>query len=161
MEQDWFEYIGSHQETVQQQWIDYNGHLNLAYYVLIFDRASDKFLDAIGAGESYRNKTGNSSFALEMHVNYLHEVRLGQHLRVSTQLLDHDHKRVHLFHHMLLQSDNRLVATTELMLMHVTLADLRSSPWPPTVTERLATVTAKQKLSTWPPQAGRKIGIQR
>ncbi len=161
MEQEWFNLIGSHQETVQPQWIDYNGHMNLAYYVLIFDHASDKFLDAVSAGESYRRATDNSVFVLEMHVNYLYEVRLGQPVRVSTLLLDHDHKRAHLFHRMLLQPDDRLVATNELMLMHVGLADLRSTPWPQAVVERLSVVAARQDLTAWPPQAGRKIGIKR
>ena len=161
MEQDWFHTIGSHSESVQEQWIDYNGHMNLAYYVLVFDHASDVFLDAIEAGKAYRNATDASVFVLEMHVNYIREVRVAEQLQVSTQLLDHDHKRVHLFHRMLRQSDNCPVATNELMLMHVRLADLRSIQWPKAVAQRIAIVADRQGVCQWPQQAGSRIGIKR
>ena len=87
--------IDSHRETVRPEWIDYNGHMNVAYYVLAFDHATDVLFDALGLGESYREATDHSTFSLQIQVTYLRELQLDAPLRVTTQLVDHDAKRLH------------------------------------------------------------------
>jgi acyl-CoA thioesterase FadM len=82
-----------HRETVRPEWIDYNGHMNVAFYVLAFDHATDVFFDFLELGEPYRQQTGNSLFALEAHIVYKAELKQGETLRVTTQLLAHDEKR--------------------------------------------------------------------
>ena len=73
-----------HREQVQEKWIDYNGHLNMAYYLLLFDHATDAFFDVLGLGENYSNQTDGTTFTLEGHISYLQEVREGDKLRFDT-----------------------------------------------------------------------------
>ena len=86
---------------VEPQWIDYNGHLNMAYYNVLFDRAVDEVYDLIGLGPDYLKQRGHSTMVAEMHVRYLRELRDGDPVRVTVQLLDYDAKRIHLFEQLL------------------------------------------------------------
>ncbi len=95
--------------TVAPEWIDYNGHMNVAYYVLAFDRATDRLFDYLGIGEAYRRATRHSIFALEAHVTYERELREGDEFEIATQLIDADRKRLHLFHAMTRSEDGELV----------------------------------------------------
>ena len=78
---------------VLPEWIDANGHLNLAYYVVLFDQATDLLYDALGIGQAYREATGNSTFTAETHTLYEREVRVGERVRVVPYLLGADTKR--------------------------------------------------------------------
>src|SRR5580704_15251361 len=82
---------------VEPQWIDFNGHLNMAYYIVLFDRAVDELYELLGLGPAYLKQHGHSTMVAEMHVRYLRELREGDAVRVSVQLLDYDAKRVQLF----------------------------------------------------------------
>ncbi len=73
-----------HHETVRPEWIDYNGHMNVAYYVLAFDLATDSFFDFLGLDEAYRETSGNSTFAVEAHITYQRELAEGDPLRFAT-----------------------------------------------------------------------------
>ena len=108
--------------TVAPEWIDYNGHMNVAYYVLAFDRATDRLFDYLGIGEAYRRATHHSVFALEAHVTYERELRQGEEFEIATRLIDADRKRLHLFHAMTRAKDNELSATIEVMGLHVDMA---------------------------------------
>ena len=79
-----------HEETVRPEWIDYNGHMNFAYYVLVFDHATDVLFDALGIGSDYCRERTNSNFVLETHTLYEREVGGGDRLRVRCRLLDAD-----------------------------------------------------------------------
>ena len=114
------------QETVRSEWCDYNGHLNMAYYVLIFDHATDVFHDSLGLDKPYRVETNCSTFAVETHTSYVAEVLEGDEVSVKTQLLDYDEKRLHYFHRMYHAEKGFLSATTEVMTVHV---DLGSEKW--------------------------------
>ena len=92
--------LSLHRDTVRPDWIDFNGHMNVAYYVLAFDGATDRFFDHLGLDAAYRHATNRSTFALEQHILYLREVKEGDPLRFTTQLIDHDAKRIHYFHRM-------------------------------------------------------------
>src|SRR5580700_8243441 len=87
-----------HHDIVRPEWIDSNGHMNLAYYVVVFDLATDKLYAAMGIGDAYREATGNSCFTAETHTVYEREVHLGERLLVHTWLLGVDSKRLHYFH---------------------------------------------------------------
>lgn len=150
-----------HTETVRPEWIDYNGHMNLAYYVLVFDHATDEFLDFIGMDSNYRARTQCSMFTLETHVNYEREVEEGASIRVSTQLLDYDPKRLHYFHSMYHADEGYLAATTELIVMHIDMAQRRSSSMPDDILGRVAMVMDSHRDLPLPSQVGRVIGIRR
>ncbi|MCH1523448.1 MAG: thioesterase family protein, partial [Arenicellales bacterium] len=85
------------QQSVLPDWIDYNGHMNVAYYVLAFDRGVDEFMYQMGITPEYLKTEKSSTFTLEMHINYLQELRLDDPIRLTCQLLDADSKRVHYF----------------------------------------------------------------
>jgi acyl-CoA thioester hydrolase len=154
-----------HRETVQPDWIDYNGHMNLAYYVLVFDHATDALQDIVGLDAAYREATGNSIFVVEAHVTYDNEVMLGEEMRIRSRVLDVDGKRLHLFHEMFAGDDNggagRLAATNELMILHVDLNARRTAPFTDDVLARLESMKAAQSELPPPPQAGRKIEIKK
>ncbi len=112
------ERIVSH-AVVDPQWIDSNGHMNYAYYVVVFDRASDLLLDTLGCGVAYRSATGHSLYVVETHVSYRQEVKAGDPLQVICWLADADDKRLHLFLDMRHGATGAPVATSEVLCLHV------------------------------------------
>lgn len=148
---------------VMPEWVDYNGHMSEAFYVLVFGYTTDALLDYIGMGSEYRKRSRCSLYTLEAHVCYLREAREGESLTVETQLLEVDRKRAHVFHSMYHAGDRRLLATGELMLLHVENQEEsgpRSAPFPEEVSGRLREIQESQSSLTRPEQAGRSIGIK-
>ena len=140
---------------VQPDWLDGNGHMNLAYYVLVFDRGTDAWLDLAGLGAAYRAATARSVFAVETHTLYRQEVRLDAPLHVRSRAAAAGGKRIHLLHEM--QSDSALVAMQEVLFLHVDLTTRRTIP--------LAADAAAQVAALLPPPdvglpswAGRRLG---
>src|ERR1700694_5387988 len=80
---------------VEPAWIDYNGHLNMAYYNVLFDRAVDEAFELVGIGPAYVERRRRSFFTAEVHVRYLRELQVGAPVRVTLQLLNFDSKRLH------------------------------------------------------------------
>ncbi|MFS8039285.1 thioesterase family protein [Xanthobacter sp. AM11] len=127
---------------VEGEWIDYNGHLNVAYYTLIFDRAMDEALSLLGLGPSYARKRGASFFTAESHIRYLRELPPESPVRVTLRLLDYDEKRLHLFQTLHHATEGWVSATSEQMALHVDLKSRRVVPFPDDVLERIATMRA-------------------
>lgn len=153
--------LALHRETVDPAWIDYNGHMNLAYYVLAFDHATDAFFDYLGLGAAYLEASNCSTFALESHVTYGREMKAGDPMRFETQLLDHDAKRLHYLHFMYHAEEGYLASTNELISLHVDMGQRRSAPLPRSVIERLDQVAAVHGALPRPAQAGRVISLGR
>lgn len=153
--------LNLHRETVRPDWIDYNGHMNVAYYVLAFDHATDAFLDHLGLDEGYRTRTNCSTFTLEGHVSYEREVADGAPIGFTTQLLDFDAKRIHYFLSMYHADEGFLAATCEWILMHMDMGERRSATFPPEVLSRLEAILESHATLPHPPQVGRVIGIRR
>ncbi len=153
--------IEIHNETVQPDWIDYNGHMNVAFYVLAFDHATDRTLDMLDLGADYAKRRNSSFFVLETHVNYVQEVTLGDPLRFTLQLLDFDSKRLHLYYEMYHATEGYLAATSEQLGIHVNLASRRSDALPDKAQERLAALLKGHGKLPRPARAGAKIGIRR
>lgn len=149
----------AHTETVIAEWVDYNGHMNVAYYVLVFDHATDAFLDRIGMTDRLREETGSSVFVAEAHVTYENEVLEGDVVDVSSQVIGCDAKRLHLFHRMFRRTDGALAATNELMILHVDLNTRRVGPFPDTVSLKLQNISADHAEFERPSQLGRVMGI--
>ena len=144
---------------VRPEWVDYNGHMSEAYYVLVFGHTTDAFLDLIGMDDIYRRRTGQSLYTLEAHISYLHEVGEDQALAVSTQVLGADAKRVCLFHTMNHADKGHLLATAELMLLHVDTTQPRAVPFVPEIQAQLASVVQAHSKFSRPTQAGRSIAL--
>ena len=145
---------------VLREWIDYNGHMNVAYYVLVFDFGTEAFWDYLGIGEDYLKRTNNSTFALESHVTYQGEVRLGDPLRITSQLLGFDAKRIHFLHRMFHAEKGYLAATLECVSLHVSLGTRRSLPLPDDRLALLARVKAAHDALGVPEEAGRSVGLR-
>src|SRR5262249_19067402 len=105
--------------VVRPEWIDHNGHMNMGYYVVVFDLATDAWFGHIGLDEAHRIARHVTTFCLEAHVTYHREVREGDPLRFETRLLGWDAKRIHYFHEMYHAEHGYLAATNELMSLHV------------------------------------------
>jgi acyl-CoA thioester hydrolase len=147
--------------AVEPDWIDYNGHMNVAFYVLAFDRASDRLFDHLGVGEAYRRATNRSIYVLEAHITYERELKLGERLAIDTQLIDADAKRLHFFHRMTHAEAGYLTATAELLGLHVDLAGPKAEPMPAAALAALEALLAAHRLLPQPPQLGRRIAIKR
>lgn len=149
-----------HQEPVKPEWLDYNGHMNLAYYLLAFDHASDVFFDHLGVGRNYIERTRGSIFVVETHVVYHREVTAGDMLRFSTVLLAHDAKRLHFMHHMHHAGEGYVAAANELMALHVSLETRRAKPFPCDVLATLARVQAAHDRLPRPAEMGRSVAFR-
>ncbi len=147
-------------DVVPPKWIDYNGHMNVAYYVLAFDHATDAFMDFLGMGQDYREHYNCSAFVVETHVNYHRELLAGDPMRITTQLLGFDSKRIHYFHRLYHDEKGFLSATTELMVIHVDLTERHSASMPLAVLDRLSALMTAHIQLPRPPQSGRVMGVR-
>ena len=144
---------------VLPEWIDANGHMNLAYYVVLFDRATDLVYDVVGVGQAYREATGNSTFTAETHTLYEREVRLGERVRVVGHLLGADTKRLHYFHEMFHAEGGQRVAAQELMALHIDMASRRVAPFPPDLHARIQAMVRERAGRELPKGVGRRIAM--
>jgi acyl-CoA thioester hydrolase len=146
---------------VENEWIDYNGHFNMAYYNVIFDRAADDVFSLLGLGPDYVTSTNCSFFTLEAHTTYLRELHALDTVIVETHFLDADHKRVHYVQRMLHEKEGWQSCVLEVIVSHVDLAAKKTSPFPAAVFTLIDGVVAKHKSIAVPPQVGHRIGIPR
>jgi acyl-CoA thioester hydrolase len=144
---------------VEPQWIDYNGHLNMAYYNVLFDRAVDEAYELIGIGLDYLKTHGHSTFTAEAHVRYLRELHEGDPVRVTLQLLDYDAKRIHYFEELSHATEGWLSATSENMTLHVDMTSKKVAPFPDSIMHTLAAMKAAHAGLPRPQAAGRRIAM--
>ena len=145
---------------VEPQWIDYNGHLNMAYYNLLFDRAVDETYELIGVGADYLARRRQSIFTAEVHVRYLRELHAGDRVRVTFQLLHYDAKRLHYFEQLFHAEAGFVSATSENLSLHVDMTSRKAVAFPREVTARLAEMKASHALLPVPEAAGRRIEME-
>ncbi len=136
-------------EPVQDAWIDYNGHLSEAYYVLVLGHATDAVMDAVGLGPEYRSANDASLYTVEAHVRYLDEVSAGSDLEVRSSIIGVTDKLLWIWHE--LWASDRLRATEEVLGVHVRSGE--SAPFPADVAAR-----ARDVCVTPPGEASRRIG---
>lgn len=147
-------------ERVLPEWIDYNGHMNVAYYTLAFDRALDQLFDGpLDLGAAYVRRCNMGPMALQTHIHYLGELREGAEYRVAVQAVDADAKRLHLFAQML--SEERIAATYEVLTMNVDLTTRRAAPYPAPEAARVQALLAAHAGLPRPAQLGAPLGIRR
>jgi acyl-CoA thioester hydrolase len=152
-------HVLEYEDVVRPEWIDSNGHMNLAYYVVVCDLATDKLYAMLGIGDAYREATGNSCFTAETHTVYEREVRLGDRLRVHTWLLGADTKRVHYLHELFHVESGERSAVQELMALHIDMRVRRVAPFPEEQRTMLARMVAQYAPSEPPRGAGRRISL--
>ena len=148
-------------QSLETGWIDYNGHLNMAYYSVLFDRGVDHVYDLLGIGADYVRTQAGSCFTMEVHINYLNELTLEDPVAVSFHLVDFDAKRLHFFQTMTNRSTGDPAATSEQLAMHVDMNSRRSAPFPGPILERIADLHATHRTLPAPELLGRVIGIRK
>ncbi|NHD16888.1 MULTISPECIES: thioesterase family protein [Actinopolyspora] len=139
------------QYRVRPEWIDYNGHLSEGYYVLVFGFATDAVLDEIGVDAPYRSSTGCSVYTVEAHVRYLREVGPDSTLDVTSRVVTAEGKKLRICHEM--SANGGLVATEELLAVHVDGASGRATRLPEHVAREAAAL-----VEPLPEYAGRSVG---
>ena len=145
---------------IQKDWIDYNGHLNMAYYHVLFDRGMDEALDTLDIGADYARERQSTIYTAETHICYVRELHFGDRVTISFQLLDHDDKRLRTYqemHHV----DGWLAATTESLLLHVDMAGPKVAPFPDDRRGGIEAMRAAHTALPVPERAGRSIAIRR
>jgi acyl-CoA thioester hydrolase len=144
---------------VEPAWIDYNGHLNMAYYNVLFDRAVDEALELVGCGADYVKNRKHSYFTAEVHVRYLRELHVDDPVRVTFQLLDYDTKRMHFFQQLFHATEGWVSATSENMALHVDMTAKKVAPFPADIAGYLAKMKAAHSKLPVPEAAGRRIAM--
>lgn len=147
--------------SVKPEYIDANGHMNMGYYGVIMDQAMDRALVPIGCDWSYTHRTGQSMFVLENHMTYQREVKQGDPLSFTFQLLDFDDKRMHYFITMRHGTEGYLAATSEQIAIHVDLGTRKTCPWPDDMKATFAALLAAHSRRPRPPEVGRVIAVKR
>ncbi|MFS0825542.1 thioesterase family protein [Pseudomonas phoenicis] len=134
----------TYRTAIGEDWVDYNGHLRDAYYLLIFSYATDALMERIGLDADSRGQSGHSLFTLEAHINYLHEVKRGTEVWVQTHIVEFDHKRLLVLHTLHREGFDDVLAASEQMLLHVSLAGPKSAPFGERSLQALHALTAPQ-----------------
>ncbi|MBV9755881.1 MAG: thioesterase family protein [Alphaproteobacteria bacterium] len=132
--------------------------MNLAYYVVIFDHATDVLFDRLGIGEAYTANTGNSIFVLETHTLYERELTAGERVRVHSYVVAADAKRLHFAHEMFADAAAGRAAMQELVALHVDMRARRGAPFP---ADRQAAIAAAVAQPPLPSGLGRGLGLTR
>lgn len=144
-------------QTVRPEWIDFNGHLNMAYYNVLFDTSVDEAYEALGFGPAYQ-KTGCTTYVAEFHVCYLRELHEGDQVYCTFRLIDFDAKRFHCYQE-LWHVDGWRAATAEGLTLHVDQSGPRVAPMPDHIQQALADWQATQDPLPEDAKVGRRIGI--
>lgn len=149
-----------YRDRVRSEWIDHNKHMNMGYYLVVFDYATDAWWGYVGLTGEHRKAHRVTTFTLEAHITYQREVREHDPLRFTTRLLDFDAKRIHYFHEMYHAEDGYLAATNELMTLHVSRETRRAAPMADVVLERLAAIKQAHRILPRPAQVARVMGLK-
>lgn len=151
--------LPGYRDTVRADWVDYNGHLRDAFYMLIFSFATDALIDLIGLPDAVRKERRRSIYTLEAHINYLHEIKEGAQVRVDMRVLGHDAKRLHLYLEMFSGNGGEPVAAGEQMLLHVDTGGPRAAAFDPDVAARVRALADAHAALPPAAFAGRVIGL--
>lgn len=147
---------------IPPEWIDYNGHMNVAYYTMAIDQTLDDFLEQeLGIGEGHTARVRQGPYALQSHIQYLGEMLEGESFIPHVRLIDFDAKRLHLFVELFNTNGQRLAATCEQLLMNVDLETRRSTPYPDWAQDRMRAMLQAHGALKRPAQLGAPLGIRR
>ncbi len=151
--------IAIYTTAVERDWLDYNEHMNVAYYVMAFDLAVDAFKAVVGISLEYIERERRSTVALESHISYHREASLGDELRIATRIVDFDGKRAHLYQEM--HRGDELLASQETLSISFDTVARRSCPFEEPIARRYEQMVALQAELPRPKWLGRSVGIRR
>lgn len=145
--------------AVRSEWVDRNDHLNVGYYMVVFDEATTRFFDYCGLDDAHRARYHVATFTLESHATYERELLLAAPLRITTQLLAWSERKVHYFHRLYHDDEGYLAATNELLSLQVDRRTRRATPFADEIRTRFAEIRAGQDGIAHPARAGRVIDV--
>jgi acyl-CoA thioester hydrolase len=108
-------------QIIKKEWTDYNNHMNMAYYVLVFDQIWEIILEKFKMGEQSAKSTKMSTMVVETHTTYNNEVKEGNEVEINLTFFDHDKKRLHFKMEMIEKSSKKLSATLEMLSLYIDL----------------------------------------
>ena len=108
-------------QIIKKEWTDYNNHMNMAYYVLVFDQIWEIILEKFKMGEQSAKTTNMSTMVVETHTTYNNELKEGDEVEINLTFLDHDKKRLHYKMEMIEKSSKKLSATLEMLSLYIDL----------------------------------------
>jgi len=146
---------------VKPEWIDVNGHMNVAWYVLIFDLAVDDLWAEFGITDEYIQETNGSTFAVDCHITYQSELLENDPYIVTSQILAYDEKRIHHFQRLYHAGTQVLAATAEWLNLFIDLESRKVSLWPELILANLAQLTKRQTKFTMPDEVGKQMSIKK
>ena len=114
-------------QIIKKEWTDYNNHMNMAYYVLVFDQAWEEILQKFQMGENSAKTTNMSTMVVETHTTYNAEVKEGDEVEIILTFFDHDKKRLHYKMEMIEKSSEKLSATIEMLSLYIDLGKRKVS----------------------------------
>ena len=144
---------------IEPDWIDYNGHLNMAYYNVVMDRSIDELFAALGMGPNYLKARNGSTMTAEAHVRYLREVHLGDPLQVTAYVIAADEKRLHTFEELRHATEGWVSATSENLTLHIDMNVRKVAPFPSDIAERIRAVADAHAKLPKPDGLGRNIAL--
>jgi acyl-CoA thioester hydrolase len=144
---------------VAPAWIDYNGHMNMAYYHVLFDRAVEEGFGLVGLGQDYLEERRASSFAAEIHTLYKRELKARDEVRVTLQLIDFDEKRIHYYLEIRHAAEGWVAASMEGLSLHMDMQSRTVTPFPEDIAANLAVMKAAHARLARPQALGRAIGV--
>ena len=145
--------------VVKPEWIDLNGHMNLAYYLVLFDHAFDLMCAAWDLDWAYTKRTQMGMFAVETHTLYQQELLEGDQVRVRSWALAVDAKRLHVAHEMVRVADMQRAACLEMMMLHVDLTTRKVVPWPAVQRGLIGEMVDAHASLPRPSWVGRKVAM--
>ncbi|KZM43238.1 thioesterase [Marinomonas sp. SBI22] len=153
--------INLFESPVLPEWIDYNGHMNDAYYVVAFSQAIDAFMLHIGLDKTFREEHCVSIYTLQSMVTYLKEVAEAEPIIIQGQLLESDNKKLRLFMTMYHGQTHDELATMETLLLHMDMQAHRAAPFLTQTQAFVDEIQAAHNLLDTPINAGKAIAIRR
>src|SRR3981081_1945596 len=144
---------------IEPQWIDYNGHLNMAYYNVMLDRAIDEMWLQLGIGPGYMKERHGSTVTAECHRRYLRESQRGDPLQIPGVFAAAQEKRIHTFEELRHATEGWLSATSENMTIHIDMSARRTAPFPPDIRARVQALAAPHSASARPEGIGRRVAM--
>jgi acyl-CoA thioester hydrolase len=151
--------FSGYQSCVQPDWIDFNGHMNVAYYVLAFDQATDMFNSNLGLGPDYSRDTRRSVFVVAMNTTYKRQLKQDMLISCTTQLIEFESNKMRIYHQMFNADEGFLAATSELIMVHVDLETGRSCPFQPPALKSLQSMARQHQSLAIPDGVGRVLAL--
>lgn len=138
-----------HRETIPADYLDAMGHMNIRWYMTLYDKAAWNFFSSHGLNEDYFREKQAGAFALKHIINYYAEVRKEQTVAIRTRLLGRSDRRFHAMHFMINETAGQLASTLEMLGTHADLQIRRAAPMPPEITEKFDSKLAKDRQMDW------------